>query len=47
MKKEMIEKIAEMAFYLGSEVNASNAPIIGDFINTLYEVREYLKSEEK
>lgn len=46
MKKEMIEKITEMAFYLGSEVNPSNAPIVAGFINTLHEIREYLKSEE-
>ena len=44
--KELIDEIDEMAFYLGSEVNESNAPIVAGFINTLYKVREYLKSEE-
>lgn len=43
--KEIQEQITEMVFYLGSEVNESNAPIVAGFIQTLYEIREYLKSE--
>lgn len=45
MKSELLEKITEMAFYLGSAVNESNAPVVAGFIDTLYEIREYLKSE--
>lgn len=43
--KELIEKITEMAFYLGSEADESNARIVAGFIDTLNEVRNYLKSE--
>lgn len=47
MKQELIDKITEMVFYLGSEVNESNARVVAGFVNTLYEIREHLKSEVK
>lgn len=43
---DLIDEITEMAFFLGSEANESNASIVAGFIGTLYKVREYLKSEE-
>lgn len=45
MKQELIDQITEMVFFLCSETDESNARIVAGFVNTLYEIREYLKSE--
>lgn len=34
------EEIADLAFYLGSEMNAGNADFVSQSIGTLYEIKE-------
>lgn len=43
MENELLDKITEIAFFLGCEVDASNAPMVAEYMNTLYELREFIK----
>lgn len=45
MKEELLERITDAVFLVGSEVNEGNAYSVAELIKLLYDLREFIKEQ--